>query len=134
MSNFTSLKKAIRKDIFGAYTETPKLGGNVPKKESWGEFIKYFVVHGSGEKENISDTDQVHRGAIMVQIFTPIDQGDLRADEIADILKVLLVDKELDNGNLFIHEVKPIPATDPTGRYNQLNIEAPFTFNYRQEV
>ena len=135
MSTFVTLYKSILKDIFSTYVETPYFFKNVPEKQGdLEEFVKVFVVLPNGEKENITDTDQVHFGAIMVQIFTPMNQGEIRPFEIADILKDLLVDRELDNGNLFIHGAVPIPASDPKGRYNQLNVEARFTFNYRQEV
>ncbi len=134
MSDFLTLYKTVVK-MFGSYTETPHFFKNVPEKQkNLKEYIKIFLVYPNGEKENITNTDQVHFGAIMVQVFTPKNEGELRSFEIASLLKDLLVDQELDNGNLFIHGAVPIPASDPKGRYNQLNVEARFTFNYRQEV
>lgn len=136
MSDYLSLRKAVEFEALGSYAETPIFFENQAVEErNLDEFIKVFIVTGadSNQLDSGRTTDSIDRGAIMIQVFTPLNNGTTRSRTIVDSLRTTLTNRNLDNGNLSITNVRPI-FTQPTSHYHQVNVEARFIFTYRQEV
>lgn len=138
MSNYTSLLKAVEFELLGTYTETPIEFENTNVDESDApELVAVFIQQAAGEQESTNGPNSIDRGNIIIQIFTPKLKGKFRNNQIADILRALLVNKEADKegtsecevARLFVNNVRKVPAGGGK-RYYQQNLEADFIFHY----
>ena len=138
MSNYTTLLKAVESELLGTYSETPIEFENTNVDESDApELVSVFIHQAVGEQESTNGSNSIDWGNIIIQIFTPLLKGKFRNDQIADILRALLANKEADKegasecgmARLFVNNVRKVPAGDGK-RYYQQNIEADFIFHY----
>lgn len=131
MSDYASLRNSIEYGIFGNYTETPIYFEEQKKQTSnQEELIKVFIVIADSAKAQVSGTDSIETGAVMVQIFVKKNRGSKRMDELMKLLKGMLADQNGGDDNLFINAVRPV-AVEQQGTYYQKNLEAGFIFSYQ---
>lgn len=129
-SDYSTLQVIVENELLGSYNETPKFYENQEvRNDSLLEYIRIFVIVTDSENANVGGSSSIETGAIMIQIFTEVNKGRKRSNEIKVILKDLLKNAESESGDLSILDIRPVEA-EPIDRYYQQNLQARFMFSY----
>lgn len=134
MSDYSTLKAGIENELLGSWNTVPVFFDNqieIQNINGLSEYVKLFIVLPDSEAESINGPDTIETGAIMLQIFTELNNGTNRSDELLRELRPLFAPgKTADNGNLDIIRIRTIRVGE-MDQYYQVNLEATFLFHYR---
>lgn len=106
---------------------------NVPFKQPPDEFVRFSILAGMSEQISLGESKLERRfGVVVVQIFTPKNSGNLRANELADAAASIFRYKQLVNAGAGLTVNMRAPNTVPAGSrpdYYQVNMTVPFEAN-----
>lgn len=135
----------IRQTVEGAFntgwgTTTPIAWENAPAILTNSEWVRLSVITTFASNSSLGDRRTLKSGIIVIQIFTPLDQGAGRAYELADLANTILENKrwsdlftyagaaELIGESPSTHTLGTSYTTSTPGFY-QLNLKVPFEAN-----
>ena len=115
-----------------AFSPTPplfndNLDQDVPEDGTvWG---RLSIQHRSGTRASLGGSSARFRreGILFVQVFVPLGDGTLSADQIADSLVAAFEDAGA-IGNIWFRDIT-MREVGPDGTFHQVNIEVAFTFD-----
>lgn len=116
-------KLDIEEFFLANWTETPVYfeNGEVGVELEW---VRLTVLSGRSKQVTMGDNpDFRHHGSVIVQIFTPPDQGSGRAVELADMVHNLFINRVLNGIQFSVPQIRKGPST--AERY-QLNVSTDY--------
>lgn len=114
--------------VDGWQDETPYVCENEDPGQQDAAWVRFSVRHGEANQETLGATGNRRfrrQGAVFVQIFTSINTGLERADELAVKARDIFEGKTIDGIHFY-----GVSTTElgPDDQWNQVTVEAPFTY------
>jgi hypothetical protein len=129
-SGFADERRAIEARFSSMYTTTTVKYENVSFSKPSASWVSLYILNTEARRITLGDSTQIHRfpGMIVVNIFTPEDEGTQEAREIADTVSDIFRDAQFSAGSSGLITCRT-PSLDPVGTregWYQVNVSTLF--------